>query len=234
MDLKDKKILITGGSLGIGKAAAKLLKESGAHVGITGRDEKRILQAAEETNAFPITADVGEPKDVEKTYKLFMGEFGGLDCLINNAGIGRRALVEELTWDKFQEVFRVNVFGAALMAAEAAKIFKAQNHGNIINIGSTSGLKGGPKSSIYGASKFALRGMTQSWQAELRPFNVRVTLLNPSEVATAFGDKDRKERTAPPNKLRSEEIAYTIKAVLEMDDRGFIPEFSVWASNPFD
>jgi 3-oxoacyl-[acyl-carrier protein] reductase len=75
--------------------------------------------------------------------------------------------------------------------------------------------------------------MTQCWQAELRKYNVRVFLISPSEVATAFGSKDNVERTAPANKLRSEEIAHAIKSVLEMDDRGFIPELAVWATNPW-
>jgi 3-oxoacyl-[acyl-carrier protein] reductase len=139
-----------------------------------------------------------------------------------------------LTFEDFDKIFRVNVYGAALMGARAATMFKAQkSRGHIINIGSTAGLKGFAGGSVYVASKFALRGMTECWQAELRKHNIRVTLLAPSEVATAFGREDGREREAPPNKLTSAEIAYTIKSVLEMDDRGMIPELSVWASNPW-
>lgn len=234
MELKGAKILITGGSLGIGKAAAKLLIESGADVAITGRNEQDLMKAAEEIKAFPIPADVAKPEDVQRTYDLFLEQFGKIDCLINNAGIGgRRPTIDELTLEDLHEVYSVNVFGAALMASHAARIFKKQNYGHIINIGSTSGLKGGPRSTVYSGTKFALRSMTQCWQAELRKHNVRVVLLNPSEVATAFGNPSRIERDAAPNKLRSYEIAHAIKATLEMDDRGFIPEFSVWATNPF-
>ena len=75
--------------------------------------------------------------------------------------------------------------------------------------------------------------MTQAWQAELRKYNVRVIQINPSEVATAFGKDDRVERIPADNKLSSVEIAYAIKTALEMDDRGFIPELSVWATNPW-
>ena len=74
--------------------------------------------------------------------------------------------------------------------------------------------------------------MTECWRAELRKFNVRVMLINPSEVVTAFFSPDRKEKEEQPSKLRSEEIAHTIISCLEMDDRGFIPEVSVWATNP--
>jgi len=120
-----------------------------------------------------------------------------------------------------------------MMAKYAANLFKKQNSGNIINIASTAGTKGFANGTVYSSSKFALRGMTQCWQAELRKYNVRVILVNPSEVLTAFGDDEGKERKEVPNKLRSYEIAHTIVSTLEMDDRGFIPEVTVWATNPF-
>ncbi|MDH5628206.1 MAG: SDR family NAD(P)-dependent oxidoreductase, partial [Candidatus Krumholzibacteria bacterium] len=90
-----------------------------------------------------------------------------------------------------------------------------------------------PGGTVYAASKFALRGMTECWQAELRKHDIRVTLIAPSEVATAFGREDGREREAPPNKLASMEIAHAIKSVIELDDRGMIPELSVWATNPW-
>jgi 3-oxoacyl-[acyl-carrier protein] reductase len=233
MDLKNAKVLITGGSLGIGKATAKVLVEHGAQVGITGRDGSRLEKAASETGAFPITADVSKAEDVARTYEQFLGKFNGLDCLINNAGIGSFKALEDVRLGDFEAVFSVNVFGAALMAARAAKIFKEQNGGNIVNIGSTAAEKGYERGTVYAASKFALRGMTQCWQAELRRHNIRVFLIDPSEVATAFGDAARVEREVPPNKLSAYEIAHAIRSVLEMPDRGFIPELSVWATNPW-
>jgi 3-oxoacyl-[acyl-carrier protein] reductase len=119
------------------------------------------------------------------------------------------------------------------MAGRAAGLFKKQNYGNIINVASTAGGKGYEGGTVYASSKFALRGMTQCWQAELRRHNVRVMCINPSEVTTAFGNQDRQEREDQPNKLRGKEIAVAIKGALEMDDRGFIPELTVWATNPF-
>lgn len=233
MNLENSKILVTGGSLGIGKATAKLLVDSSADVGITGRDRRRLRDAADETGAFPIVADVSKPNDIARTYDEFLKQFGTLDCLINNAGIGFRREVENVTLDDFETVFGVNVFGAALMTARAVPIFQRQNRGNIVNIGSTAALKGYEGATVYAATKFALRGMTQCWQSELRRYNIRVFLVNPSEVATAIGSRDRVERTAPPNKLSSVEIAHAVKSVLEMDDRGFVPELSVWATNPW-
>ncbi|MEO8210492.1 MAG: SDR family oxidoreductase [bacterium] len=234
MKIKNSKIIITGGSSGIGKAAAKLLAENGASVGITGRDEKKLNKVADEIGVLAIHTDVSKESDIEATYKIFLEKFGGLDCLINNAGIGEFPTIEELTLDAFMKVYSVNVFGAALMAKHAVVIFKKQNYGNIINIASTAALKGFARGSVYSSSKFALRSMTECWQAELRPFNIRVMQVNPSEVTTAFANEGRKERDEVVNKLTSDEIAHTIKAMLEMDDRGMIPEVTVWASNPFE
>jgi 3-oxoacyl-[acyl-carrier protein] reductase len=234
MQIKDSTFLVTGGSLGIGKATAKLIVEKGGKVAITGRNKERLEKAAKEIGAFPINADTSQPVDVKKTYDEFLSEFKKLDCLINNAGIGGKwNQVFDLDVDDFMNVYSVNVFGAALMAQYAANLFKKQKSGNIVNISSTAGTKGFANGTVYASSKFALRGMTQCWQAELRKHNVRVILVNPSEVITAFGNDQGKERKEVPNKLRSIEIAHTIVSTLEMDDRGFIPEVTVWATNPF-
>lgn len=233
MKIKDSKILITGGSSGIGKAAAKLLSENGAKVAITGRDKSKLEKAALETGSFAIHADASKPEEIDLTIKAILEKFGGLDVLVNNAGIGEFPTLEELTVESFVRVYSVNVFGAAMMAKAAAEIFKKQNYGNIINIASTASLKGFARGTVYSSSKFALRSMTECWQAELRPFNIRVMQVNPSEVPTAFGSESRKERVEEQKKLTSLEIAHTIKAMLEMDERGMIPEVSVWATNPF-
>ena len=234
MDINNSIFLVTGGSAGIGKATAKMLIKNGGKAAITGRDKEKLNKVAKDLGAFSIQADVAIPEDVEKTYELFLKEFGRLDCLINNAGIGGGwAEITNLDMKAFHEVYNVNVFGAAMMGSEAAQLFKKQNYGNIVNIASTAALKGYANGTVYASSKFALRGMTQCWQADLRKYNVRVILINPSEVVTAFGSKERVERKEVANKLRSEEIAHTIVSALKMDDRGFIPEVTVWATNPF-
>ena len=234
MTIKDSIFLVTGGSLGIGKATAKLLADKGGKVIITGRNEKRLEDAAKSIGAFPIQADVSVESDVFKTYQIILEKFGTLHCLINNAGIGSKwSDIANVDLEDFQKVYSVNVFGAALMAREASKIFIKQNYGNIVNISSTAGIKGFAYGTVYSSSKFALKGMTQCWQAELRKYNIRVMLINPSEVTTAFNNPDGIERAEEPKKLRSIEIAHSIVSALEMDDRGFIPELTVWATNPF-
>lgn len=235
MDLKDKSILITGGSSGIGKATAQMLAEAGAKVVITGRNQEKLEKVAKEINAIPFHLDMQEYTSFETKMEEVVEQLGGqLDVLINNAGIGDFAILEDVTIESFEKVYATNVFGLAMLTQQAIKYFKAQGSGNIINIASTAALKGFAYGSVYSSSKFALRGMTQCWQAELRKENVRVMLVNPSEVTTAFNQSDRVEREEVDNKLRSEEIAHSIKAALEMDDRGFIPELTVWATNPWD
>lgn len=233
MKLKGARILITGGSSGLGKEMARMLKEAGADILITGRDTTKVDAVCKELVVQGIAADVAVEADVMKTYEAVQKVLGGLDVLINNAGIGEFATIDQVSLEAMERVFRTNVFGAALMAREAAKIFKAQNSGNIINISSTAGRKGFANGTIYSASKFALSAMTETWRDELRPFNVRVMQVNPSAVPTAFNVSDRSEKPLVDRKLRPTEIAHAVKSMLEMDNRGFITELSVWATNPF-
>ena len=234
MNLKNKNILITGGTLGIGKETAKILVEKGANVLITGRTEERIENSLIYTKAKGLVFDISKIDNIpENTKKCLDLLNGSIDVLINNAGTGVRKSVEELSIDDFLNVYNTNVFGLALLTKEIVPVMKKNKGGNIINIGSTASLKGYKTGSIYSSSKFALRSLTQCWQAELRPFNIRVTQVNPSEVTTAFANPERKEREEVHNKLIPKEIAHSIVSALEMDDRGFIPEFSIWASNPF-
>ncbi|MEO1655469.1 MAG: SDR family oxidoreductase [Bacteroidota bacterium] len=233
MHINQKKILITGGSLGIGKESARLLRASGAEVMITGRNQERLEKAAQETGAIPLLADIADPASIDLTYEKIMDTWGQLDVLVNNAGIGEFPTLDEISLEAFQRVYSVNVFGLALLTQKLSGIFKKQNRGNIVNIASTAATRGFERGTIYASSKFALRGMTECWQAELRKYNVRVMLINPSEVATAFANPERKERKEVSNKLRATEIAHSLKAALEMDDRGFIREMTIIATNPW-
>lgn len=234
MDLKDKVILITGGNSGLGKATAIAIIEKGAKVIITGRDHEKTETVAKEIGAVPFKCDVTKDEEIDALYKYIKTEIGQLDVLVNNAGIGLRNELVDLTREELRKVYEVNVFGAAMVAQGAAKIFVDQNYGDIINIASTASLKGYPTGSIYSSSKFALRGMTQAWQGELRKNNIRVIQVNPSEVPTAFGDEEnREERPLESNKLTPSDIAETIINTLQMDRRAYIPEVTVHATNPF-
>jgi 3-oxoacyl-[acyl-carrier protein] reductase len=234
MNVKNSVALITGGSSGIGRAIAQSLAASGARVAITGRDKQRLTEAAGDLGAHPIQADVANEADVQRTYREVFDKFGDLDILVNNAGTGVFKNLVDFDLHSFQSVFATNVTGTMLMAREAAKHFVSRQRGNIVNISSTAGLRGAANGTAYYASKFALRGMTECWRAELRKYNIRVILINPSEVVTNFFAAANLPQKVNATKLRPEDIAFTVKASLELDDRGFIPELSVFATNPQD
>jgi len=175
MNIQQSNILITGGSLGIGKETARFLVKRGAKVIITGRTKERLEQAASEIGAIPLVFDISDldsiPTKVAEILALFDGK---IDALINNAGIGSFPVLGDITLAHFEQVFQTNVFGLALLTQELVKPMRAQQSGTIINLGSTAALKGFARGSVYAASKFAVRAMTQSWQAELRKDNIRV------------------------------------------------------------
>lgn len=234
MDLKNKIYIVTGGSSGLGKAMATSLITEGAIVIITGRDEVKLKLVATEIKAIPFHADVINEAEVSALFEFVNKTYGKLDGLINNAGIGDYwAEVDQIDLDEMRRIFEVNVFGATRMGTYAARIFKVQKSGDLVNIASTASTKGFKMGSVYAASKFALRGLTECWQAELRPFNVRVIQINPSEVPTAFNVPNREEKALVDKKLTPQEIADVLVASLKMDPRGFIPEVSVFATNPF-
>jgi len=234
MNLQNSTALVTGGSSGIGFAIARMLIQNGARVAITGRDERRLKEAADNLKAHPIRADVSSESDVKRTLDEVLKAFGHLDILVNNAGVGVFKNLVDMDRAGFEAVFATNVTGAMLMGRDAAKHFIQRKSGNIVNISSTASLRGAPGGTAYYASKFALRGMTECWRGELRQHNIRVFLVNPSEVLTNFGAAAGYEQKPNPTKLRGEEIAHAVKAVLEMDDRGFTPEITVFATNPKD
>ncbi|MBT6816073.1 MAG: SDR family NAD(P)-dependent oxidoreductase, partial [Flavobacteriales bacterium] len=193
------------------------------------------IEAKRYTGAKIIEFDISDHENIsDNAVKCIDILEGRVDVLINNAGIGVRRSVEELNIEDFLKVFNVNVFGLALFTKEIIPHMIKESYGTIINIGSTASLKGYKNGSIYSSSKFAVRCLTQCWQAELRPHNIRVCQVNPSEVTTAFGNSERVERENVDNKLTSKEISHSIISAIEMDDRGFINELNIWATNPFE
>jgi len=235
MILKGATALVTGGSSGIGLAIAKGLVAAGAQVAITGRDRNRLAAAAKSIGAHPIHADVGNEADVQRTFQEVFRQFDHLDVLVNNAGVGVLMPLVEMDQASFERVFATNVTGAMLMAREAARHFIERKSGNIVNIGSTASLRGAANGTAYYASKFALRGMTECWRAELRQHNIRVILVNPSDVLTNFyATAGLEQNLGNATKLQGDDIAHAVRSALEMDDRGFITELTVFATNPKD
>ncbi len=234
MEIAGTRALVTGGSDGIGYAIAEALIAKGAKVAIMARDEAQLSRAAKKLGARAVRGDVSVEADAVRAVRETVEAFGGIDLLVNNAGIGRFSSLADTELEAFNRIFAVNVVGAMLMAREAARHFIRQKKGHLINISSTAGLRGSSGGTAYSGSKFALRGMTECWRDELRRHNVRVMLVSPSEVQTSFAMKaGSPPHQDSPKKLRGKEIADAIVGALEMDDRGFIPELAVWATNPF-
>ena len=233
MDLTDVKALVTGGSSGIGKETARQLVDAGGSVVIAARNEQRLNDAAKEIGAEPVRCDVGRESEVINLVEQTVQKLDGYNVLINNAGYGHFSKLVDMTEVDFKNQLQVNTVGAMLVARESAKYFIKEDYGNILNVSSTAGKRGFQGGSAYVASKFALGGMTECWRSELRPHNIRVMQINPSEVQTRFSENaGMGERVFNETKLISEDIAQTILGMLELPDRGFIPETSVWATNP--
>jgi 3-oxoacyl-[acyl-carrier protein] reductase len=177
---------------------------------------------------------VSNEADVLRTYQEVLKAFGHLDVLVNNAGKGVFKPLIDMQRAEFDAVQATNMAGAMMMAREAAKHFISRKRGNIVNIGSTASHRGAPNGTAYYASKAGLRSMTECWRAELRQHNIRVFLVNPSEVLTGFAAASGFQQKDNPTKLHGDDIAHAVKSVLEMDDRGFSTELTVFATNPKD
>jgi len=233
MDISKAKILLTGGSTGIGYETAKLLRAHGAAVVICGRNEETIQKAAHELDVIGFAADVSNEADLARLFDFAVQKLDGLNVLINNAGLGYIAPLTETPADEFTKIWETNTRSAFILGQLAARHFIKQDTGNIINISSMGAVRGFANGSAYVASKAAMTGLTLCWQAELRKHNIRVMQVNPSEVITEFGAKIGYVPTGTEKKLKGTEIAQAIFSLLSMNDIGFIPEVNVWATNPF-
>jgi 3-oxoacyl-[acyl-carrier protein] reductase len=228
--MQPARFLVTGGSQGIGAAVVELATKAGHQVAFTGRDQQLIRTVAQKTGAYGLRADVALSEDNARTVELCMERMGGVDVLVNNAAYGYRAEIGALDVDEMKLMFDTNVFGLVDLTNRVVPQMKARGQGDIVNIASTSGMKGAATATPYAASKWALRGISQCWQAELRPYGIRVVSVCPSEVQTNFGGRTGRNN---PNKLYAVDIGATIMAALGMPRRALWPELAVFATNPW-
>lgn len=179
-----KTVIITGTTKGIGLATAKKFLEEGYKVIGTGRTSTKIDHKNYEHYSF----NVGNSQEVESFYKDINKEIDNVELLVNNAGIGWPTPIDECKTEDWDEMMRVNVNGVFYMAKGLVPSLKKARRGHIINISSTAGKIGIETMSAYCATKFAVRGLTQSWYKELRPLGIKVTSIHPGSVQTNFFD----------------------------------------------
>jgi NAD(P)-dependent dehydrogenase (short-subunit alcohol dehydrogenase family) len=187
--MKNKVIIVTGGSSGIGLAAAQKFAAAGAKVVITGRRASALdAVVSRNPNLVALTADASQPEDVERTIGHTVDRFGRLDILVNNAGAGAILPLADATAERIEDIFAVNVVGPSLLAAAALPYLEISK-GAIVNVSSTYGHRPIAGLSHYAASKAALEQLTRCWALELAPLGVRVNSVaaGPTESGALTG-----------------------------------------------
>lgn len=185
MSLKDKVIVITGGSRGFGKALAHALKHEKALVVISSHDKKDLESTAKELSTDYFLADVTSHENIEKLGKYVFEKYGVIDFWINNAGIQiAPSVMENVNIKKLHYLFEVNFFGYFYGCQTAMSYMKKQNSGAIVNINSTAGLDGKPEISAYSSSKFAIKGLTESIRKEVVGLGVKIYGVFPGGMQT--------------------------------------------------
>ena len=180
-----KKVIITGGSRGIGRACVELFSENGCAVAfIYHSNDDAAEECANDTGAHPIKADLSDPDEAEWAYNKAVEYLGGVDILVNNAGISESGLVTDMTDELWMKVMNTNLSSAFYMSREATRDFVRQQSGAIVNIGSVWGRCGASCEAAYSASKAGLRGLTLSMAKELGPSGVRVNCVEPGVIDT--------------------------------------------------
>ena len=178
-------ILITGGSRGIGKATVKRFAAEGHTVAFIYRNSDATAKSlSEETGAFSIKADISNPTEAEGAVLTALSKLGGIDVLINNAGISEIKLFTDISNDSWEKMLATNLSGAFYVTREVSKSMISKKFGRIINIGSMWGKTGASCEVHYSASKAGLRGMTMALSKELGPSGITVNCIEPGVIAT--------------------------------------------------
>jgi 3-oxoacyl-[acyl-carrier protein] reductase len=194
--LRGKVALVTGGSRGIGLAIARALAADGVNVSVTGLSDAHLsaarpkIDAAGPSAVETLRADVRRHDDVERAVNATVGRFGGLDILINNAGIGIFVDVAEMTPAQWSEVLDTNITGIFYACHAAIPHLRRRGGGSIINISSLAGSNPFVRGAAYCASKAAVNAFSESLMQEVRYDNIRVSCVAPGSVATEFAQGD--------------------------------------------
>ena len=231
---ENKVALVTGSTRGIGRAIAKMLLLEGAAVAICGRDPDAVSRSVAELAAEApgkVKGKVADVKDYEQVRALFEfvdREFGGLDFLVNNAGVGKFAKVSDISVEDWHATLDTNLTGVFYCSREALFRFGNRGGGYIVNISSLAGKNAFAGGAAYNASKFGLNGFSEALMLDARYDNVRVSSVMPGSVATQFGTGE----IGSDWKIWPEDVAQIVRLLLEMPDRTLISRVEVRPSRP--
>lgn len=227
--------LVTGATRGIGRAISKMLLEEGANVVICGRSEGSVNQAVRELSTGSAgkvrgkAADVRVHEQVGQLFRFVDAEFGGLDVLVNNAGVGVFRPVDELSIEDWRYTIETNLTGVFSCCREALLRFKTRGGGQIVNISSLAGKNPFAGGAAYNASKFALTGFSEAVMLDSRNQNVRVSYVMPGSVATEFSGHASADDSW---KIAPEDIAQIVRMTLAMPERTLISRVEVRPAKP--
>ncbi|MEP6704197.1 MAG: SDR family oxidoreductase [Acidobacteriota bacterium] len=236
MKVLDEKIaVVTGGTKGIGFAVAEALLENGAAVFICGRDEgdlnAAIRRLSGEYRIAGTVCDVRSEDQVTAMLAECVRAFGGIDFLINNAGIGYFGrTVEETSGDEFRQTIETNLFGTFYTCHHAIPLLKKRGGGYIINISSLAGQNAHPRMAAYNASKFGLNGFSEALMQEVRHDNIKVSYICPGSVNTGFGGDTASAEKAW--QLQPKDIAEVVIDLLSFDRRALPSKIEIRPSSP--
>ena len=237
MNLKGKNAIVTGGGRGLGKAVAIALANEGVNIGITGRNEENLKNTIEEIKKLGVNAaysvfSIDDETAVKTGIDALVKDLGGVDILINNAGIGNFGTLEQMPSETWEQVIKTNLFGVYYAAQAVHPYMKEKGQGDIVNVASTAGLKGGPNMSAYAASKAAVVSLSQSMMAEWRKENIRVITLTPSTIASDMSIQGGLTDGNPEKVLQPEDFAEWVRDILKMNRRALIANGSIFSTNP--
>ncbi|MGE5430604.1 MAG: SDR family oxidoreductase [Syntrophomonadaceae bacterium] len=192
-NIKGKVVVITGASSGLGEAAARLLSSEGASVVLGARRLDRIDSLAKEltskdAKALAIATDVTQYDQVKRLVDTAVEKFGRIDVMINNAGLMPHSPLERLKIDEWNRMIDVNIKGVLYGIAAALPFMKEQKSGHIINVSSVAGHKVTYAGAVYAATKHAVRALSEGLRQEVKPYNIRTTIISPGAVATELPD----------------------------------------------
>lgn len=192
-NFKDKVVIVTGASSGIGKSCVCRLAQEGAKVALVSRDKEALgkvnaLCKEGRGASFIRPTDITKREDVEAMVREVIAHFGRIDILINNAGIGSRGLAISTPVEVLEKMIETNFYGSVYCLLAVYPYMKEQGGGVIVNVSSVAGLKAIPNQAFYSATKFALRGFSQAFSIEAEKDNVRIVLVSPGKTGTNFSD----------------------------------------------